>query len=292
MFSTVLPKRDTNQFVFQGIVGTAASTDVIPWAIPNGVKVVRMMVIGGGSAGNHATLGTTGAIRVGGTGGNPGSITTVTFLRLMLPNILYLKCGTGGLGATTSGGTGSVGTASSISIDPAGLYVIAYAPGGTAAGTAGAAAASISNHHFSFSALALNVSTNGFTGGGGSSGVGTAIAVGSQYPLCGGAGGGGGTAANAYSAGGAITNAVAWPGTISRPGGTTAAGTGSAGSAGIISFRPFFATGGAGGGGGVIPGAGGDGAPGCGGGGTGGGNTANPTRSGNGGPGLIVLTCW
>ncbi|CAB5221191.1 hypothetical protein UFOVP245_93 [uncultured Caudovirales phage] len=291
MFSTVLPKQDTNQFIFQGNIGSAASTDVIPWAVPNGVKAIRMMVIGGGSAGNHATLGTSGTTRVGGAGGNPGSITTVTFLRIMLPDILYLKCGTGGLGATTSGGTGSVGTASSISIDPAGLYVIAYAPGGTTAGTAGAAAAGPSNHPFSFSALAVNVPTNGFIGGGGGSAAGTSVPIGSQYPLCGGAGGGGGTTANIYSAGGAITG-TGWTIGVNIPGGTTLGGTGSAGAAGFISFRPFFATGGSGGGGGVIPGAGGDGAPGCGGGGTGGGNSANPTRSGNGGPGLIILTCW
>lgn len=288
------------------------------WYKPRGVTQSYMLTIAGGGGGGAGFTRAAGANGGGGGGGACSGVTRLITPSFFLPDVLYVQVGQGGLGGATSGTAGAPGTNSYISLghsNAAPNVILASginAPGGGGAGTGAAAGAAgsvptvattVATHQYGhwFGTVGLVGVAGGFTattGQVGNSVTAWGLPAATPIPLSPGAGGGGiGTSNTEFAGGGQTANAAVdwgnrnWPITAGflAPGG---AGVGGNGSAGVMSWQPFFMTGGGGGGTNNtgVGGSGGNGGIGCGGGGGGSGITGG--RGGNGGSGLVMIISW
>lgn len=274
-----IPHNEAKQTVFFGTDTGTWQT----WTKPAGISYVAFTIIGGGGGSGRSQTSSNG-------GAGSGGVTTILLPSAFLPDTVFIRAGSGGIGATFLNGNGTAGGVSYVAVYPSttAAYVLGYAnggPGGGASqlGSAGATIASIASmplatgFYYNFQA--------GLEGSNGSTfnSNGTNITLGALC-LSGGAGGGYGSGFT----GGSITGSGIIP-TI--PGGATNA----PGGAGVWFWKGFKGCGGAGGGGGAASGtggAGGNGAYGCGGGGGGGAGGGGAGQGGNGGQGLVVVHYW
>lgn len=261
--------------------------------------MVHIFLCGSGGGGGGGMTGASLTARGGGGGGGSSSFYRTSIPAFLLPDILYIQVGLGGLGgaATFAGGAG-VNSFVTVAPDSAAANIVAVANnvlnGGGGAGTAavGGAAGIISTNAgiTQGSLMALGNFIISFGRAGNAGGAQTGANGGGVTALfngisSGGAGGGGTNTADTNFSGGGVTGAGIIP---SVPAGTSAAG---AGNPGIYLKKPFCMTGGTGGGtagASGTAGRGGNGAPGSGGGGGGGGVTGG--AGGNGGNGLVIIT--
>lgn len=264
------------------------------WSKPRNAKMIEIFCLGGGGGGGNPQVGA--SARVGGAGGGSAGIVRGIIPAFLLPDILFILVGKGGVGPSTVSTAGGTGGISYIALQPSiseqtliCKSSTAGATGGSGTNTTAGAAATISIVSLSaFGNLGLFTAIAGVNGSNG--GANTPTQGSSQAALgtnltTGGAGGGGKNA-SAFSAGGNITSASAIL-TTQVNGGVTA---GQNGADGYGTLQPFCGTGGAGGGA-IITGTGGRGGNGwygCGGGGVGGGSIT--TKAGDGGDGLIIIT--
>lgn len=300
---------------FQVYVGQTQTTllQYHTWRKPRGCKMVYMIAVGGGSSGSIGT--NTAATGGGGAGGGSGAQSILVIPSFFLPDELFVQAGWGGIPGTLSGTNNSAGTPSYVVLEPAtsltAQLTVLFANGGpigsanpttTTGGTATltAAAATITNMCYAGRGF-----YNFLAGVGGRAGGSSTPTAGANITLpttglivTGGAGGGGSTTTG--GAGGGVTGVgfgENFP-SIASPAAASGATPAQSGSSGLfIPWRTLY--GGTGGGGatttaGGNAGAGGDGAPGCGGGGNGASNTTNPTLAagGTGGPGFVIIISW
>ena len=288
---------------------TKGSTDWHIWQKPNNCKMVSILCIGGGGGGGGGQVGTGSTTRTGGAGGGGAGYSLGIFTASNLPATLYLSIGPGGMGGT-NGGAGSSGTLSYVSMEPNTTAINILLQSGNAA--AGGGGGGVSG---TFVGQAGTVWTGGIisdlgfesvsAGQAGTAGTSSVLptAVTISNIITGGAGGGGYTTASSWSAGGSITGSGFVP-TISGGFGANNGfgGNGSSGYKSLITNvntqtrQPLFFTGGAGGGcsNNLGGGQGGNASFGSGGGGGGAGTTASnfSGRGGDGGDGLIIITCY
>lgn len=296
-----------------------AQTNLIQWQTwrkPRGAKWIYMWGVGGASGGGCGI--NTGTSSGGGAGGSSGAQALVMIPAIFVPDLLYIQCGAGGAGATTTGAVGAAGTNTYVAIGPSGGAGLALADTflradgaavGTAAPTAslggtatnGAATPTIGNMPLAGRGFVTLIGGQAGSQGGGSTAAGTATTLPTTGIMVTAGGGGGGSSATP-GIGGEISALGTSLGTqffqLPILGGTAGTGATAAG-AGRVGFKSrnaLFNFGGSGGGGasttvGGIAGNGADGAPGCGGGGGGGANTTNTTIApgGNGGPGFVYM---
>ena len=310
------PGYDVQQFY-----GTFSSTTATwqTWRKPRGINWVYMIGVGGGSSGGTGV--NTGTSSGGGCPGNSGAQSVVMMPAILLPDVLYIQPGLGGVGLSTSGALPVAGTTTYVSIEPSttinGNSTILYAGGAgnsgavaattTAGGTAATATVLATQSIMCLGYRTLNNLTGAVQGIAGASRTSTTgnsqtIATSlSGLMVSGGAGGGGmnaGTGGNGcffLVPSGALGQDFV---PISGVGATGAIGSTPAqrGADGFICKNFLFFVGGQGGGAasataGGIAGAGGNGSYGCGGGGSGGSNTTNTTiaKAGDGGPGFVII---
>ena len=296
-------------YVFVGpIDDDLASVNWKFWNKPKNTTMTYMLAIGGGGGGGRGFQRGAGGDGGGGGGGATGGIARLLIPSFFLPDVLYIRPGSGGEGSSTAGVAGTNGgiayicysqnaTAPNILLQSSAAQTGGGGTGtGTAVGAAGAASAisTISTGAIigSFSAIA---GQNGGAGGAIAGNVGGSVTAWASVPLSGGAGGAGST--GAAHAGGAITATAAtnftfvnWPNTA---GAVATAGTnaGGRGNAGVNLWKPFRTSGASGGG--TNDTTGGDGnSAGIGSGGGGGGAGATAGRGGNGGPGMVMIMSW
>lgn len=320
MFGNIVPYASENFQIFinnntspttTGGYGTI-SYDEYVWNKPRDIKMVSIFCVGGGGAGGLGAAGGNGTARGGGGGGGSGAIFTVTYPAKILPNTLLVAPSSGALPTNIRTGS-SVGTdfGSAVFMDDLATLVALAKTGGnggdtstTTAGAAGAGGQStVLGTDIEFARFGNYRSQIGLAGGAGGAGAAanagggfTALAT---FCLTGGGGGGSITTGNAGGAGGAILSHASglYPGVAGGIAGGGMLGPGD-GNNGYTRFGPFVSVGGTGGGGGatsVTGGNGGTGGIGCGGGGSGGGATnvgVNYSWPGNGGPGMVIISCW
>lgn len=282
--------RDVQFFTSSGLI---TDTNWFTWNKPKNTKFVMMLVQGSGGGGGKPNNGVAGN---GGKGGGSGACIRTYGPAHLLPDVLYISPGIGGLGATTAGATGESGTNSYVCVEPITTSFLFEARGGPGGplGSAAQTAAAAQSSFFGISAYFYNQALAGVAGSNGAnttSGNGSTISIFStQLITTAGTGGGSGS-----GTGGSLNSNGIIP-TVS--GGTNNGGAGRNGFGTIHSYfkdygiNPYslgtYTTGGTGGGGNnnasAAAGKGGDGALGCGGGG-GGGSSSNSGTSGNGGNG-------
>ena len=250
--------------------------------------MVTFFVVGGAGGGGGGYQAASGTISGGGAGGN-GGVSKLIIQASLLPDILYVYCGSGGTGGIggatpTAGGNGSssfvclvpdFSSTSNIVITSGTIASQGGSAGSTVAGTAATGetimvvASNIFINLGVFNALA---GTNGSGGGtvGGTTVTANIFSVGCP---------GGGTGSGGYY------NIAPYPFIL-----YTASAINTNGKDGVIMYKPIlYFYGGTGGGGGTTGGKGGNGAYGCSGGG-GGAGTVSAGNGGNGGNGLVIIT--
>lgn len=287
------------------------------WRKPRGAKWIYMLGVGGAGGGGCGI--NTATSSGGGSGGSSGAQAIVMIPAIFVPDVLYIQCGLGGAGGTTSGATATAGLNTYVSASIGnGAVGLALAdtflradganPGNAAAtatlgGTAtnGAPLPIIGN--MPLAGRGIYTLIGGLIGSAGGSS--TTAGISTTLPTTGimiSSGGGGGGSSATPGAGGDISaiNTTLGKEFFQLPITGGAAGSGStpagAGRQGFESRYSLFNFGGSGGGGasttaGGNAGAGADGALGCGGGGGGGSNTTNTTIApgGNGGNGFVYI---
>ena len=293
-----LPQRGaTNWQVFYATrpAATGANTDWQTYMKPPGASMIYILMLAAGAGGSRVANGN---VTQGGGGGGSGGMSRMLIPATLLPDIIYVRPGRGGPGATTASTTGSSGGDSFVSIAPTALttnYIVRQngATGPANIQAAGPAGPIGVTGDAPFSSLGLWYSVAGQIGSGGATGAngnGNNFTVGSQGVITtGGTGGGNGT-----GTGGTMTGAGFFP-TLST--GTTGAKAGFQRGAiispGLKSF-PLIFSGGTGGAGvttAIAAGNGADASYGGGGGGGGSGTNAGSIsgNGGNGGDGLIII---
>ena len=300
MWNDALPRNGiTNWKIYYAAQSTTTTDSWQTWTKPAGCAWIYILLITAGGGGGRSN---NGALTVAAGGGGQGGGTRLLIPAFVVPDILYVRTGVGGLGATTPGAGGN-GTASYVSMQPNTTTANLLVSQGAGAGAAGAAAntggggsgAGATTPAIQCLGLFTTVAgNNGSVGAATVNTAGTSSAVSSGMITTQGSGGGNGT-----GAGGNITNAVVFP-TINGGSGTTG-GNGQAGFQfnaswlpGLKSY-PLIFSGGSGGGGsstvGGTAGNGGHGAYGSGGGGGGSCTDAGGTsgNGGNGGDGIIFI---
>ena len=180
---------------------STGSTSWQIWQKPNNSKFVYFYVLGGGGGGG---AGFTAVSNTGGGGGGGGSsaISNGLFSACMLPDILYVQVGSGGVGGTANGagGSGEISYVSVYSGSTSGGTLMAsgtVAPTGggvgtsSLAGTAGAAGTSWSYTNYIFPQLGQITATSGQAGATGGSTISAGSNISFNLTVTGGAGGGG-----------------------------------------------------------------------------------------------------
>lgn len=297
-----------NVSVFMG----SAITSFINWQTwrkPRGANFVYIIGVSGGAGGGAGV--NTSTTSGGGGGGAGGGLVFGLLPSLLLPDVLFVAAGTGGIGGKTSGANGANGVSSMVSTEPStatsqGMLFSTGTPLAGSAATASAGGAAGAGGSFSLQPLVSTMfrGVNGQSGtaGGAPTAAGTALVLPTTGLITtGGTGGGGSNGATCFDGGqipGAglgseflptVLGGIAASGaTAAIPGLTTTVSR----MFGILQF------GGTGGGGanntaGGNASSGGRGSPGCGGGGGGGANTTNTTvgAGGDGGPGFVIIIC-
>ena len=307
-----IPSNESNNQIFHAV--SSSSTQWQTWQKPNGVKMVHIYVLGGGAGGG---AGRTGGVNTGGGGGGGAStaISIGLFPACMLPDILYVSVGKGGLGGS-SNTAGSSGELSYVSISATTLSAATLlqssdaAPTGGGAGTsslagsAGVAGTIWTYTNSIWSQLGQITIIAGQNGSAGGTTAGAGVNLTLNRVVSGGAGGGG-ESSNATSFKGGDINSTMYGFTTLVGGTQDVTGATINGTAGYTySFPsynsstkgPMLFTGGAGGGGANSTsrngGNGGIASFGSGGGGGGASYQATGGIGGNGGNGLVIITCW
>ena len=282
------------------VFNALGASDIQSWVKPRGKSHVSIITVNPGGGGGGGFSAAAATARGGGGGGGGGAIARLVGIPIdLVPDVLYILVGLGGTGGA-AGTAGAPGVWSTVMIRSeasllsqnrlliGGSAAAAGGGGGTATvvGTAGLASSASANYPMGmFGVFVSNAGINGGAGGAIAGGVGQAVLWGNtSIGICGGAGGGGTTAAD--FAGGAITSAGWFPTIAGGPAGSNR------GNDGFFSQVPWGASGGSGGGSSntSIGGAGGNGAIGSGGG--GGGAGVSGGAGGNGGNGLVIISCW
>jgi hypothetical protein len=287
-----IPSQQQQTFTFYSLGAGVWQT----WNKPRNAKFIEIFCLGGGAGGGVATI--SAFSKNGGAGGGSGGIVRGIIPAFLLPDILYILVGKGGIGSSTSNTAGGTGGISYIGLQPSTSEQTlicksstAVAGSGQVTGGVGATISVVALSAFGnlglFTAIA---GVAGGTGGANTGGVGTSQAALGTNLTTGGAGGGGATnTAGVWASGGSITAASA---ILTTPvsGGQT---VGADGDSGYGTLQPFCGTGGSGGAGRDgstgAGGNGGNGYYGCGGAGAGGSSTVVP-RAGNGGDGIVIIT--
>jgi len=272
-------------------VKTFNSASAVPqvWAKPRGASMVYIQAIGAGGGGGNGFTRASGVQGGGGGGGGGAGIGTLLVPAYLLPDILYVFVGSGGL--ATIAGVDSVVSFYPSASSPSLIYGPGGNAGGTGTGAAGGAASGIvaaPTTATRFLNMGLFVGYAGSDGpAGGVSGVGADSAALATGITCGGASGAGVSVLDVTTAGGQVTGITNYLQNVSA-----GADPGGAGNLGNTSFAPLCATGGSGGGSGgvVVGGAGGAGGVGSGGGGGGAGTTGG--AGGRGGDGIVIIISW
>lgn len=292
--------RYNDTFIFTATNGSTFQS----FTIPNKVKMVSFLIIGaGGGGGGGSQPAGAAATYAGGGGGGSGSIFSAIIPAIFLPETIYLRLGNGGNGgarAVTTGGTGTAGDTTYITMRPTinSPDLIMQLPGGSggAGGAGGApaggATATVGTMYLNGPGIFVNT-TAGQAGSAGSSSTPTSRQVLEGSILCGGAGGGGCTGASSSGfAGGTIAFGFQSP---TLPGGSPEQN----GIDGVWNWQYMFGSGGSGGGGSPnstgTTGNGGNGAYGCGGGGGGSSRLSGLGAGGAGGRGgdaLAIISVW
>lgn len=263
------------------------------WVKPKNAKLVYFTVAGSGGGGGGGYLAPTG-IKTGGAGGGSCAVTKLTIQAILVPDILYIYVGKGGIGGiggiTGVAARGGSGENSVVCLKPDFTFdANIFTTSGTSPATGGNFG-SIVNSAVGISEITTLVSiqakalfTNlgnytvvtGVNGTSGAAGIGTNITVISNFVQS--ATGGGGTNSGGFAAGNEIIPTT--PSSLINTNGSN----------GIVMYKPLFLRGGTGAGGGTNGGRGGNGAPGTGGGG-GGAGTVSAGSGGNGGDGFVIIT--
>jgi len=311
-----LPGNNELTKIYTGGIGDPVSPIWHTWNKPKGIKFVYIIAVGGGGGGRSGFAGTS-TLMSGGQGGGQGGIQQSLILAQLLPDILYVNPGHGGLGGSaitittsqTIGTNGANGGTSWVTIYPSttnselGLVVAGAGFGGGGGGGSGGGGSGRLN------GLGFGSNQSGQTGATGGQGavVGTNITAHNGLSPFGTAGAGGGGATNgAAASGGSIITVDPWPvlngGASGGPNKGACGhlcGTGLTHDLDILSSRyPFVSFGGAGGGGNATStgaGNGGDGGFGSGGGGGGaisGSLGWTSGAGGNGGAGFVIISCF
>lgn len=284
------------------------------WVKPRGAQMIYMMAIGAGAGGGGGFTRATTADGAGGGGGGTGAIARFFGPACMVPDMLYIQAGLGGIGAAANG-NGGAGGISYVSLGPfpAGsvanftvdnnLFLMSNAAGagggaggsGTTAGAAGAAGTIPvigSQNRGGYAGMWFGtVGLVGFIGGVIADGAGAAATnvLTDGVPMSGGAGGSGSTGANV--SGGNVTGAGIFNTIL---GGTATFPDGGGGYSWEEKSGMFLASTGGSGGAAIDAAQGGNGGkggfPGSGGGGGGAGTTGG--RGGDGGNGCVIIICW
>jgi hypothetical protein len=252
---------------FQAFYGGNTRRD---WVKPQGVSMVRFLLIGAGGGGGS------GGVGVAGAGGSSGAVTSWIGPAMFIPDVLRIFVGAGGAGGTggTNGTNGGTTNVIYQQKDTSG-YTLLEANGGSA--STGAGGTAMVNNFFGASGILTSV--NGQAG----SAAATNITASGTTFLSGGAGGGN------TGTGGNVATKYGYP-AVSGGTGTV----GGVGGSGYFLFQPILISqGGAGGGGNTTAtgGTGGNGGIGCGGGG-GGGSASGNSIGGRGGDGAVFIWSW
>jgi hypothetical protein len=277
---------DSNTQVFQN--GGTWQT----WVKPKNAKLIHFMAAGSGAGGGGGYLAPTGTKTGGGAGGS-GATTRLTLQANLIPDILYIYAGKGGLGGiggiTGTASIGSSGQTSFVCLIPntgsmanvvlrSGTTPSVGGTAGSTATSAGGAAEIAVLATIQSNGLFVNLGhytvTLGVAGTSGGAGGGTSATV-LNYVQS--ATGGGGTAGGGIQTGTDLI--VTTPSSAVNTNGTS----------GLVMYKPLFLRGGSGAGGGTTGGKGGNGAPSAGGGGGGAGTTSAGT-GGKGGDGFVIIT--
>lgn len=288
---------------FYNSIGSAITDSIFTWKKPFGAKYVYILCLSAGGGG--ARVANDATTRGGGAGGS-GGITTALIPCCNIPDVLYIKPGQGGLGATSPNTSGSAGGISYIGTHPnfspvsSLLFSASGAGGGTPTASSGG---SPSASFYKYSGLGVcisNIGDAGTNGGASANASGTnktSFSVGTF--TTGGTGGGNGTGSGGSISGGMYKTLAGGVGTT---GGNGNIGTITeelmliAASSSIGNELPYLYSGGTGGGGHSTGQAGhGGNASYGGGGGGGGGCSAAGGISGNGGNGgsaLIIIASF
>jgi hypothetical protein len=282
------------------------------WNKPKGSTMVYILAVGAGGGGGRGFGRPNGDPGGGGGGGGSGGVATLLIPSFFLPDILYIRPGSGGEGSNTNGVAGTNGgiayvcfsqstTAPNVLLESSSTQAGGGGTGtGAAVGAAGTAAGSTTIYVGSLLGYLTGiVGQAGGAGGNPAGGNGVSLStVWNGFKNSGGAGGAG-SDADPFSGGniapGTATNFtfLNWPNAAG--GGILAAGGSSTvrnGSSGVNLWAPFVSCGGAGGG--TNDDSGGNGGNGGIGSGGGGGGTGDGTvgRGGNGGPGMVFIFSW
>lgn len=291
MWNDALPRNGiTNWKTYYAIQSTDTAVGWQTWMKPAGCTWIYILTLASGGGGGKSN---NGALTVAAGGGASGGHTRLLIPAFVVPDIIYVRPGAGGLGATVAG-TGAAGVASYVSMQPnttsGASLLISQGGGGGGSGAAlntGGSGGGISQTTpaiFCLSLFSTVAGSNGGAGASASNGSGTNITQTSNNITTAGSGGGNGT-----GAGGNLTNAIVFP--------TIAGGTGTTGEVGQNGFQlgamwtpglksfPMIWSGGSGGGGHTTGTAGSGGKGSYGGGGGGSGSCSGAGTSGNGGGG-------
>jgi len=291
MWNDALPRQGITNWQTFSISGNSWQS----WTKPAGCSWIYMYIQAAGGGGGRPA---NGSVSVGGGGGGSGGTTRMLIPAFMVPDILYVRPGTGGAGGTSASQAGVNGTISYVSLQPDinNAYILAAqtAGQGGAASTTGGTAGFAGTTTPAMVGVSLFTTAAGIIGGAGASatnGNGVDITQTTSTLTTPGSGGGNGT-----GSGGAIINAVVFP-TLAAAASGQNGREGFQKSAiiqpGLKSF-PMIFSGGSGGGGittAASAGSGGNASYGGGGGGGGGGTNAGSTsgNGGNGGDGFVLI---
>ena len=269
------------------------------WIKPRGAQLIFINVRGAGGGGGGGTTGASATARGGGGGAYAGNFCSGIFPAILVPDMLFVRAGLGGLGGIASA-NGVSGLTSYVSVHPTVLIQhssLAQAGGG-GQGLASGSFPSVGGQGFILgNSLSLVTSSNGQTGGpagASTGGPGGTLSGGEVLLISGGLGGAGvGTANTDYPGGNFTSTSVLYP---SVAGGLAGGGAGIdsrevfiAGAGGDLGLMSLIsvATGGGSSGASGTGGRGGRGLKGSGGGGGGGGVTGG--AGGRGGDGYVVI---
>lgn len=291
-----LPQRgDTNWKIFY-----ASGTDWQTYMKPPGASMIYIFMLAAGAGGSRVA---NGSVTNGGGGGGSGGTSRILLPAALLPDIIYVRPGLGGLGATTANTVGGAGATSYVGVSPTVLQQSnilqqggAAAPANTQAAGAAGTVANIVNS--AYSSFGVYFSTAGQAGGAGASaanGNGSSVTPLLSGTITSGGGGGG----NGTGTGGSISSSaegfvpVLTTDTSVANGARDGFQRGAIIAPGLKTF-PMFFTGGTGGIGvttAITAGNGGNASYGGGGGGGGGGTNAGSIsgNGGNGGDALIII---
>jgi hypothetical protein len=302
MWNDALPRQGiTNWSTFYAAQSATTTDSWQTWMKPAGCAWIYILAIASGNGGGRSN---NGALTVAAGGGLGGASARLLIPAFVVPDILYVRVGRGGIGATTPGNGGAgINTFVSMQANTTTANLIvsqqANAGGGIGGATTGLDNGTASQFAttpaiFCTSLVNIQAGTNGATGGATQNTAGTGVTQSSTSITSGGCGGGNGT-----GAGGNIINGVVYPTITGGSGSTGGAGQngfqlGAMWTPGLKTFPLTFSGGSGGGGSSAVGGTAGNGGHGSYGGGGGGGGSCTDAggtsgNGGNGGDGIVFI---